>query len=125
MVRRAVLILLSVLLIWNLVCGFIWVEAAIMLPLTRASNEHGHIEDVEERLQRMEKAEAAYREQSFEFSANLVMIALAVNVASLVAALGLILSPSMGWPGEPRSTTSGGRESIAATTFHMDRSRRN
>ena len=116
MVRRAVLILLSLLLVWNLACGFIWIEAVFALPAARASDDQGYLDTAEDRQEYMKKAVTRYREQTFDFSANLVMIAMAVNVASLVAALGLILSPSVGWPVASPQAASGGRESLAAKT---------
>jgi len=116
MIRRAVLILLSALLVWNLACGFICVQAVFALPAARASDDRGYRDTGENRQDYMKKAEARYREQTFDFSANLVMIAMAVNVASLAAALGLILSPSVGWPVASPQAASGGRESLAAKT---------
>lgn len=116
MARRAVVILLSVLVLWNLACGIVWLEVAVAIPLNRASNEHGQIEDVERRLESMQEAQAAYREQAFDFLFNLVVIALAVNILSLISAIGLILSRSTGWPAATKREAVKSSNAISATT---------
>src|SRR4029453_1933072 len=95
--RKIVIWLLSCLALFNLLSGVVWLEVMVVFPLARASNQHGQIADVEERLRRVNEAQAVYQAEMTDFSFYCVATTLAINFWGILIALGFILSPSSGW----------------------------
>jgi hypothetical protein len=96
--------LAAVLLAWNVLGPLMWIGFAEARAVTRASNEHGHVQDVEERLELMHREMDVITAGTRPFY-PIVLIIAAINVGLAVLILMKIA----------RNPAVGGEDSASAT----------